>query len=258
MNSLNLPSEFKRSLERHSLLKVISGLSNFDPSSVKRIATAAGRGGADLLDVACDPDLVRLALDASGLPVCVSSVEPDCFPAAISAGAAMVEIGNFDSFYSQGRIFNADEVLQLTKHTRWLLPEVPLSVTVPHPLALDEQAELALELIDAGANFIQTEGGTSARPISPGVLGLIEKAAPTLAAAHTIAAVIQQADLNVPVFCASGLSSVTLPMAISVGAAGVGVGSEINRLNDELEMIAVVRRLRESFTASKKMFIDSL
>ena len=35
-------------------------------------------------------------------------------------------------------------------------------------------------------------------------------------------------------------------MAIAAGATGVGVGSAVNRLNDELAMVAVVRGLREA------------
>jgi hypothetical protein len=35
-------------------------------------------------------------------------------------------------------------------------------------------------------------------------------------------------------------------MAIAAGAAGAGVGSAINKLNDELAMVAVVRGLREA------------
>jgi thiamine monophosphate synthase len=50
----------------------------------------------------------------------------------------------------------------------------------------------------------------------------------------------------VPVLCASGLSAVTVPMAIAAGAAGVGVGSAINKLGDELAMVAVVRSLRDA------------
>jgi hypothetical protein len=49
-----------------------------------------------------------------------------------------------------------------------------------------------------------------------------------------------------PVLCASGLSAVTVPMAIAAGASGVGVGSAVNRLDDELAMVAVVRGLREA------------
>jgi methionine synthase I (cobalamin-dependent) len=168
-------------------------------------------------------------------------VEPDKFVSAIQAGADLIEIGNFDSFYAQGRRFEAEEVLALTQKTRSLLPNITLSVTVPHILKLDQQVQLAEELVQAGADIIQTEGGTSSNPRSAGTLGLIEKAAPTLAAAYEISRAV-----SVPVLCASGLSSVTAPMAIAAGARGVGVGSAINQLDNEVAMVAAVRSLVES------------
>jgi hypothetical protein len=246
----SLPNALRSAMDRGRALKVIAGLSNFDTASVQRIARAAVAGGADLLDLACDPELVRaVRATAPELPLCVSAVEPQLFPAAIEAGAVMAEIGNFDSFYAQGRVFSAAEVLELTRRSRGLLPSVVLSVTVPHVLALDEQEQLAVELAEAGADLIQTEGGTSARPFSPGVLGLIEKAAPTLAAAHAISRALQAAGHQLPVLCASGLSSATVPLALAAGATGVGVGSAVNRLDDELAMVAVVRGLREAIGA---------
>ena len=248
-----LPAALQRSLEQRSALKVIAGLMNFDVASVECVARAAGRGGAALIDVACGPGLVGRDVGASGgVPVCVSSVEPELFPAAVAAGAAMVEIGNYDAFYPQGRIFDAVEVLELTRRTRALLPEIVLSVTVPHVLPMDEQEQLAIDLVAAGADLIQTEGGTSAKPFSAGHLGLIEKAAPTLAAAHSISRAV-----DVPVLCASGLSAVTLPMAVAAGAAGVGVGSVVNRLNDELAMVAVVRALREALSSALTSSVSS-
>jgi hypothetical protein len=241
-----LPASLSTALAERRALKVIAGLTNFDQASVERISRAAGRGGADLIDVACDPELVRLAAGVSGLPICVSAVDPELFPAAVAAGAALVEIGNYDAFYPLGRIFDAAEVLELTRRTRELLPEVVLSVTVPHVLPIDQQEQLAIDLVAAGADLIQTEGGTSARPFSAGSLGLIEKAAPTLAAAHSISRALDGAGLVAPVLCASGLSAVTAGMAIAAGAAGVGVGSAVNRLHDELAMLAAVRSLREA------------
>jgi hypothetical protein len=241
-----LPAPLRAALGQRRLLKVIAGLTNFDAVAVARIARAAGSGGADLIDIACDPALVRTAAAASGLPICVSAVDPELFPAAVAAGATLVEIGNYDAFYPQGRIFDAAEVLELTRRSRALLGEVALSVTVPHVLPLDQQEQLALDLVAAGADLIQTEGGTSARPVSPGSLGLIEKAAPTLAAAHSISRALAAAGAEAPVLCASGLSAVTVPMAIAAGASGVGVGSAVNRLSDELAMVAVVRGLREA------------
>ena len=246
-----LPAPLGVALGQRRLLKVIAGLTNFDVAAVARIARAAGRGGADLIDIACDPELVRAAAAASGLPICVSAVDPELFPAAVEAGAALVEIGNYDAFYPLGRLFDAAEVLALTRRTRALLSEVVLSVTVPHVLPLDQQEQLALDLVAAGADLIQTEGGTSARPFSPGSLGLIEKAAPTLAAAHGISRALAASGLEAPVLCASGLSAVTVPMAIAAGASGVGVGSAVNRLSDELAMVAVVRGLREALEAGQ-------
>ncbi len=246
-----LSVSLQKSIQDRSLLKVISGLNNFNPESVLRISKAAGLGGANLLDIACKPELVELAKEASNIPVCVSSVEPKLFPDAVKAGASIIEIGNFDSFYPDGRLFTAKEVLSLAVESRRLLPEVVLSVTVPHILPLDSQAQLALDLIAVGADLIQTEGGTSSHPISPGTLGLIEKASPTLAGTFAISSALNESDDQVPVICASGLSEVTVPMAISVGAAGVGIGSAVNKLNTELAMIATVKSLRQALDSFK-------
>ena len=246
-----LPVSLQKSIKNRSLLKVISGLNNFNPESVLRISKAAGLGRADLLDIACHPDLVAIAIQASNIPVCVSSVEPKLFPDAVKAGAAVIEIGNFDSFYPDGRFFSAEEVLSLALESRQLLPEVVLSVTVPHILPLDQQAQLALDLFDGGVDLIQTEGGTSSHPISPGTLGLIEKASPTLAATFAISSAFKENNKDVPILCASGLSEVTIPMAISMGAFGVGIGSAINKLNNELSMIATVKGLRQSLDSFK-------
>jgi len=244
---MTMHPKLQKAFDQSRVLKIISGLNNFDPQSVATIVKAADRGGASFVDIAADPDLVRLVKGLTNLPICVSAVEPDKFVSATQAGADLIEIGNFDSFYAQGRRFEAEEVLALTKKTRSLLPNITLSVTVPHILKLDQQVELAEELVQAGADIIQTEGGTSSTPRSAGTLGLIEKASPTLAAAYEISRAV-----SVPVLCASGLSNVTAPMAIAAGARGVGVGSAINRLLDnEVAMVAAVRSLVEALEGLK-------
>ncbi len=230
-------------------LKIISGLQNFDPISVQKVVRAATLGSASFVDIAADVELVKLAKASTDLPICVSAVEPEKLALAVAAGADLVEIGNYDSFYPSGRLFSAEEVIQLTQATRALLPHVMLSVTVPHTLPLDQQVTLAEQLVTFGADLIQTEGGTSSAPLHGGTLGLIEKAAPTLAAAYEISRAV-----NVPVLCASGLSSVTAPLAIAAGASGVGVGSAVNQLNDEIAMIAVVRSLKEAISANTLIF----
>ncbi len=254
----NLPYALKQSFDNHSVLKVISGLNNFDKPLVMKVARSACIGGADLLDIACDPALVKAVTETFDVPVCVSSIEPKAFPEAVRAGAKMIEIGNFDSFYPKGRFFDADEVMSLAVETRELLPEVVLSVTVPHILPLDQQSKLALNLIDAGADIIQTEGGTTSQPNKPGVLGLIEKSAPTISAAYTISQAFLEIGCKAHLLCASGLSEVTVPMAIASGASGVGIGSAINRLSNELEMIAMIKTLKAATTSSKIRFSNSL
>ena len=69
------------------------------------------------------------------------------FVAAVEAGADLIEIGNFDAFYALGRRFEASEVLELTRQTRSLFPNITLSVTFPHILTLDKQVQLATELV---------------------------------------------------------------------------------------------------------------
>lgn len=228
----------RAAFDQNRALKVISGLTNFDAERVAATVKAADQGGATFVDIAANPDLVTMTRQLTHLPICVSAVEAQAFVSAVDAGADLIEIGNFDAFYAQGIRFDADDVLSLTRETRALLPHITLSVTVPHILPLDQQVRLAEELVDAGADIIQTEGGTSSSPTHAGSLGLIEKAAPTLAAAYEISRVV-----DVPVLCASGLSSVTAPLAIAAGASGIGVGSAINQLNSDVAMVAAVRSL---------------
>lgn len=248
---MRISSQLQSALAQKTALKVISGLTNFDRDRVAFTVKAAHAGGATFVDIAADAELVQLAKTLTNLPVCVSAVEAELFVPAVAAGADLIEIGNFDAFYAQGRRFEAPEVLQLTQQTRSLLPEICLSVTVPHILALDEQVQLAQALVEAGADIIQTEGGTSSQPTHSGILGLIEKATPTLAAAYEISRAV-----SVPVLCASGISSVTAPMAIAAGAAGVGVGSAINRLDSELAAIATVRSLVDALSTSGRVSVE--
>lgn len=238
---MTIHSQLERPLATGHALKIISGLTNFDRDRVAAVVQAADQGGATFVDIAADAHLVSVARGLTTLPICVSAVEPEKFLAPVAAGADLIEIGNFDAFYAQGRRFEAAEVLALTHRTRELLPHICLSVTVPHVLALDEQVALAEQLVEAGGDLIQTEGSTSSQPTHGGTLGLIEKAAPTLAAAHAISRAV-----SVPVLCASGLSDVTAPMAIAAGASGIGVGSAVNKLDNPLAMVAVVRALVES------------
>ena len=223
-------------------LKIISGLNNFDVSNVKNVVWAASQGGASHVDIACDAKLVREARAVCNLPICVSSVKPADFVAAVEAGADMVEIGNYDSFYDQGRTFTAADVVAMTIETRKVLgATIPLSVTIPHTPPLSEQVALAMRLEEVGADIIQTEGKMGVSPASMGVQEMIEKAAPTLASAFALSRAVK-----IPVMCASGLTDVTCPLALAAGARGVGVGSMVSKLSQPQPMLLAVLAIAES------------
>ena len=117
-------------------------------------------------------------------------------------------------------------------------------------MPIDKQVDLAIKLVEEGVDIIQTEGGTSSTPYSSGIQGFFEKAVPTLAATYAIHQEFNKQSLNIPIMSASGLSQVTCPLAISSGASAVGVGSVVNKLDDLISMIAVVRGLKESLKNS--------
>ncbi|CAI7826060.1 unnamed protein product [Closterium sp. NIES-53] len=230
-------------------------------------------------------------------------VEPEKFVEAVAAGAHMcnalggfpprsnlissspfdstwqIEIGNFDSFYPDGREFTAEEVLDLTRRTRQLLPSIALSVTVPHTLPLPEQtygmpshpltshhpslsrytplplpARPAPTPCSSRSHSLLVPLPLPARPAptpcssrshSP-LVPLYSprrsiQATPTIAATYSIARAV-----TIPVMCASGLSAVTVPLAFAAGASGVGVGSAINRLNEPIAMVAAVREIADA------------
>lgn len=232
-------------------LKIISGLQNFDATLVENVAWASQMGGASHIDIACDPELVKLAKSVSNIPVCVSSVNPQAFVSAVKAGADMIEIGNYDSFYDQGIKFSIEDIIAMTKETRVLLPDIPLSVTVPHTLSLSEQVLLAKQLELCGVDVIQTEGKMGANPSTMGVQQLIEIAAPALASAFALSRAV-----NLPVMCSSGLTDVTAPLALAAGAKGVGIGSMVNKLSHKQQMFLAVSAIASSMGRTPASGID--
>jgi hypothetical protein len=221
-------------------LKVISGLTNLDETIVKNVVIAASIGGASHVDIACNAKLVRSMKSISSIPICVSSITPSEFVGAVEAGADMIEIGNFDGFYDCGMKFSAEDVLKLAREARQLLPNVPLSATIPHTLSLNEQICLAKSLETAGVDIIQTEGKVAGleRSQGNGVTEMIEIAVPALASTYAISRAV-----SIPVMASSGLSDVTAPLALSAGAKGIGVGSAVHRLKNKEQMILAVRAI---------------
>ncbi|PHU03363.1 hypothetical protein BC332_28614 [Capsicum chinense] len=102
--------------------------------------------------------------------VCLSSVDPVSFPAAVEAGALM-SMMCVTSYCAD----NAFYIINLMRETKRLLPSVTLSVTVLHIQSLPDQVKLDEQLELEGVDIIQMEGEKCSTPSKTGVLGLIKK-----------------------------------------------------------------------------------
>lgn len=249
VNSFNNPSKLDilKPFQNKRALKIISGIRNYDSEKVSQVAWASEYGGATHIDIACRSELVSLVRKiAPSVFVCVSSVDIQEIENILPSKPDMVELGNFDSFFDEGKVFSGDDVLKLAEESKKILPqEIPLCVTIPHQLTITQQIELAQKLKLVGADVLQTEGKVSVKSCGYHVLDQIQLAAPTLSHAYSLSRAV-----DLPILCSSGLSDITSPLAMACGAAGIGVGTMVNRLENKLQMLSAVKSLAESLNLS--------
>lgn len=239
--------KLKDSLTEKRCVKVIAGIDNFNVENVKNVVIAADRGGADAVDIAASRELIETVKEITNLPVFVSSINPEELYMAVDAGADAIEVGNYDVLYKNGERISASKVLEITRKTRELVGnDVFLSVTVPGHISIEEQIELAQKLEEMNIDLIQTEGAATVEPKSAGARGLLEKA--NVSIANTIELV---RNIEIPVMTASGIGVTTAPMALAAGASAVGIGSSVNKLGSQLEMIATVMSIVEAVKKSR-------
>lgn len=230
---------FQAALTAKTAVKIIAGIANFDVEHVLSVARAAEAAGAQALDVAARADIVRAARETFTGTLFASSVKPEELAEAVSAGANVAELGNFDALYAKGLFLNAEDVLALAAETVNLVQGKALvSITVPGHLSIDSQTRLAVELEKLGVDLIQTEGSARVLAEEPTVKSLTqeEKEALTLRNTKAIAAAVK-----LPVMTASGITADNVATAFEAGAAAVGVGSFVNQLRDEAEMTTRVQ-----------------
>lgn len=216
-------------------IKAIAGINNVDAQRVSLVARAAEAAGVAMLDIAADATLVALVRQvAPSVQVVVSSVIPEQL-AALADSVDMVEIGNFDALYEEGRFVSAETVLRLAQETIDAVAQrVPVCVTIPGHLNRQAQVALAQQLQAMGATLIQTEGAirllSDNQTVAP--LNADEKAALTLANTELL---VQSNTL--PVMCASGIHAGNVAEALARGAVAVGIGSAVNKLNSLEAMV---------------------
>ncbi len=231
-------TQFQQVLAEKRAVKVIAGIANFNLDHVLSVVRAADAAGAHAVDVAAKPEIVRAVRAATRRMVFASSVSPVELAAAVDAGADVVELGNFDALYDEGQFFGGADVLKLAEETMALVQgRAKVSITIPGHLATDAQVQLAQQLEALGVDLIQTEGAARLLSATPEVklLSADEKAALTL---RNTRALVNNTAL--PVMTASGITVDNVTEAFQSGAAAVGIGSAVNKLTAEPEMIEVL------------------
>lgn len=241
-------TSFRKDLEAKKAVKIIAGIDNFDMDRVKNVVIAADKAGASAVDVCAKEEIIKMAKETTSLPIFVSSIVPQDLAMAVKAGADAIEVGNFDALYKKGLRMSAMEILDIVKETLALIGKtsVFVCVTIPGHIAVADQIALAKELEELNIDLIQTEGAATVEAQSQGARGLLETAEVSIANTIELAR-----NVEIPVMTASGLTTTTVSMAIAAGASAVGVGSCINKLNSQIEMIAAATAIVENVKGVK-------
>jgi hypothetical protein len=238
---MTLHPKLYSAFKKRQVVKIIAGLSNFNLNQVINRVKAAEIAGATYVDIAANTRVLSEVRTISSLPICVSSIDPYELERCFKAGANILEIGNFDIFYSKGINFSTEQVLSVTQKTISLVPSASICVTIPHSLSLKEQIGLAQSLEALGVDMIQTEGISSKLDSSSHLFNSIKKASASLSATYAISK-----NLHIPIISASGITPLSSPVAISYGASGVGIGSFLDPFDTPLDIAASINSIIRS------------
>jgi len=212
------------------VVKIISGIDNLNVNNILHYIRACEIGKATYIDIAANPKIVHFIKQLTDLPVCVSSIDIKSLYDSVLAGADLVEVGNFDIFYNQGIILSSQQILNISRQLRLLLPSIDICVTIPHTFTLNQQIELALQLEYIGINIIQTEGNSSKltyssliqhNQLKTHLFHSILQTSAALSSVYVLANAVQ-----IPVIAASGINCLTGPIAFAYGASGIGIKFE--------------------------------
>jgi len=217
--------ELKRILEEKTLLKVISGMENFDSNNIRMVVNAATLGGANAVDISADFENIKWVKENhSKLILFVSSLSVEKLVKAKEFGADVLELGNFDALYSKGESISKEEIINLTRELRNKAGESAiLCITVPGNISIKEQIDISVQLQAAGADILQVEN---------------LKYDSDYENAKEISKVVE-----IPVILSGRIDSNKIEKAISTGVNGIGVGNAINSKLNLPDMVQEVKSL---------------
>nr|YP_010199348.1 hypothetical protein LK036_pgp159 [Gracilariopsis tenuifrons]AXF36223.1 hypothetical protein [Gracilariopsis tenuifrons]UAD89206.1 hypothetical protein [Gracilariopsis tenuifrons] len=246
-----LYAKLEQKIEDQRAVKVITGLDNFSIDSIIKIVKAAEIGKASYVDIASNPQIVRIVKSITKLPICVSSIDPKELSNCVIQGADIVEIGNFDKFYSKKIFFSSQEILNLAQETKNLIPNKPICITVPHTLLLKEQISLAVSLKKLGISMLQTEGLATKNHIyynNVNILNSMRSSASTLSSTYVLSE-----NINIPIIASSGINCLSASVAMNYGASIVGIGSAVYNYNTIYDMAKYIYEIVCSISANRSL-----
>lgn len=246
---MNKQQKLLEDFRNKKVLKVISGIRNFDFEKVMKLVNCSEYMGATVIDICAKPFIVEEARKRlAKTMLCVSSIDVAELIEAERLGADMLELGNYEAFYEEGIYFTAEQVFDLAAELVNAAETALISVTIPGYLDVASQVALAVKLESIGVDIVQTEGAVLVEAKSPSALGQIEKARLTLANTIELAKTLE----HTAIITASAMTPDTVKLAMAAGASGVGVGKYLNRLDTEIEICAAIGQLQESIKIFSK------
>jgi hypothetical protein len=246
-------SQFQYALAQKKALKVIAGIANHDVHQVLTVIEAANQTDAQAIDVSAQKDVVIAARQATSKMLFASSIVVSELVQAVKLDVDAVELGNFDALYAQGVFISAEEVLQLSQDLMAQLGgQTFVCVTIPGHLSTETQVRLAQQLEALGVNLIQTEGAIRQMASEPktAAISADAKFERTLVNTQAITSAV-----SIPVMSATGVNSSNTNQAQPFGASAVGIGSAVNKLSSQDEMVAEIQASLEKLNTPVKQTV---
>nr|YP_010336744.1 hypothetical protein MW559_pgp142 [Stylonema alsidii]UNJ15150.1 hypothetical protein [Stylonema alsidii] len=227
---------------QQQILKIITGINNFEVQTVSNITYAAQVTQVSYLDVAANPKLIQRIKQITNLPICISSIDPSIIYKCLMNGADIVEIGNYDIFYEYKHLFSVARILTIVQEIQENFPNTKLCVTIPHHLTIKEQITLTQKLTILGIKYLQTEGIYSQHQFFNNnyiLSNTLAKVSATLSTTYALSKTTGQSIMT-----ASGITQSTASLAIKYGATGIGISSLIMKMKNSADMVIMISLIK--------------
>ena len=181
----------------------------------------------------------------------MSSIIPKQIFKCIEKGIEIIEIGNFDAFYSQSMHFNLQDIKNISKQIKTNYPKVTICTTLPYTLSVKEQVELAKFLEFIGIDLIQTEGTINNKSINTRTNLKLQKVNSTLLTTYNLSKLV-----NIPIIAASGICKNNAKSALLYGASGVGIKTAVSNekgLENKIKLIKSIKWSMHNASVTSKI-----